>query len=194
MNKNKVLVAAAAIVCLVIAAAVFMLRPEGHLVIRDAETGETYISYPLERGEEFSITFIHSVNKTPVTDVYDVDERGIIMLRKTIYYGFGAGVPSDLDPKMELTYEEGTGAMVVSKIDMELHSIRSHAIDWRRGDQSAGCVRTEYQGPHQLRKFAYLSIAFWKIKEAPSFTLCKNLVVISEREWKTQPSAAKERT
>lgn len=65
MNKNKVLVAAAAIVCLVIAAAVFMLRPEGHLVIRDAETGETYISYPLERGEEFSITFIHSVNKTP---------------------------------------------------------------------------------------------------------------------------------
>lgn len=122
MNKNKVLVAAAAIVCLVIAAAVFMLRPEGHLVIRDAETGETYISYPLERGEEFSITFIHSVNKTPVTDVYDVDERGIIMLRKTIYYGFGAGVPSDLDPKMELTYEEGTGAMVVSKIDMELPS------------------------------------------------------------------------
>lgn len=44
------------------------------------------------------------------------------MLRKTIYYGFGAGVPSDLDPKMELTYEEGTGAMVVSKIDMELPS------------------------------------------------------------------------
>ena len=54
--------------------------------------------------------------------------------------------------------------------------------------------RQEYQGPHQLRKFAYLSIAFWKIKEAPSFTLCKNLVVISKREWKTQPSAAKERT
>ena len=122
MNRNKVLVAAAAIVCLAIAAAVFLLRPEGRLVIRDAETGETYISYPLERGEEFSITFIHSVNKTPVTDVYDVDERGIIMLRKTIYYGFGAGVPSDLDPKMELTYEEGTGAMVVSKIDMELPS------------------------------------------------------------------------
>ena len=120
MNRNKVLVAAAAIVCLAIAAAVFLLRPEGRLVIRDAETGETYISYPWEQGEELSITFIHSVNKTPGTDVYDVDERGMIMLRKTICYGFGAGVPSDLDPRMELTYEEETGAMVVSKIDMEL--------------------------------------------------------------------------
>ena len=64
MNKNKVLVAAAAIVCLVIAAAVFMLRPEGHLVIRDAETGETYISYPLERGEEFSLCRQASTGRT----------------------------------------------------------------------------------------------------------------------------------
>ena len=113
MNKKKVLIAAAAIACVAIAAAVLFLRSAGgRLVIR--------LSYPLEQGEEFSITFVHSVNKTPVTDVYDVNEAGMIVLRSTIYYGFGAGVPSDLDPRMELSYDEETGAMVVSKIDMEL--------------------------------------------------------------------------
>ncbi len=121
MNKKKVLIAAAAIACVAIAAAVLFLRSAGgRLVIRNADTGEVYLSYPLEQGEEFSITFVHSVNKTPVTDVYDVNEAGMIVLRSTIYYGFGAGVPSDLDPRMELSYDEETGAMVVSKIDMEL--------------------------------------------------------------------------
>ncbi len=73
MNKKKVLIAAAAIACVAIAAAVLFLRSAGgRLVIRNADTGEVYLSYPLEQGEEFSITFVHSVNKTPVTDVYDV--------------------------------------------------------------------------------------------------------------------------
>lgn len=120
MNKNKVLVAAAAIACLAIAAAVLFFLPAERLTLRNAETGRLYAAYPLEKGEEFSITFIHSVNQTPVTDCYDVDEDGMIFLRKTIYYGFGAGVPSDLDPKTRLSYEEETGAMVVSGLDQEI--------------------------------------------------------------------------
>lgn len=110
----------AAIACLAIAAAAFFFRPEERLVLQDADTGQVYAAYPLKQGEEFSITFIHSVNQTPVTDCYDVDESGMIFLRKTIYYGFGAGVPSDLDPKTTLTYEEGTHAMVVSGLDQEI--------------------------------------------------------------------------
>lgn len=102
--------------CLAIAAAVFFSMGGGKLVLCDGDTGTEIARYRLDEGEEFSITFIHSVNKTPVTDCYDCDGDGTIYLRKTIYYDFGAGVPFDLNPGEELAYDEN-GAMVISKID-----------------------------------------------------------------------------
>ena len=71
----------------------------------DGGTGYEYARYRLGRGEEFSITFIHSVNQTPVTDCYDADGEGNIWLRKTIYYDFGAGVPFDLNEGEVLSYD-----------------------------------------------------------------------------------------
>ena len=104
--------------CLAIAAAVFFAcLGGGNLVLRDGDTGQEFAKYPLEVGGEFSITFIHSVNATPVTDYYDVDEAGTITLRRTEYYGFGAGVPFDLNPGEELSYSDEDGAMIISGID-----------------------------------------------------------------------------
>lgn len=102
--------------CLAIAATAFLLRHTGQLVLSNDDTGEVYAAYSLKPGEEFSITFIHSVNKTPVTDCYDVDKNGDIYLRRTVYYDFGAGVPFDIEGDEELTYAED-GAMVISGID-----------------------------------------------------------------------------
>ena len=102
--------------CLAIVAAALLLRHDGQLVLRDDDTGSVYAAFSLEPGEEFSITFIHSVNKTPVTDCYDADKDGNIYLRKTVYYDFGAGVPFDLNEGEVLTYDED-GAMVISGID-----------------------------------------------------------------------------
>ena len=118
MNNSKVKVAAAAIACLAIAAAVFIASlGGGNLVLRDGDTGQEFAKYPLEVGGEFSITFIHSVNATPVTDYYDVDGEGTITLLRTEYYGFGAGVPFDLNPGEELSYSDKDGAMVISGIN-----------------------------------------------------------------------------
>ena len=104
--------------CLAIAAAVFFASlGGGHLVLRDGDTGAEYAKYPLELDEEFSITFIHSVNATPVTDYYSVDEEGTITLLRTEYYGFGAGVPFDLNPGEELSYSDKDGAMIISGIN-----------------------------------------------------------------------------
>ena len=106
--------------CVAIAAAVFFFLNSrgggGELVLRNEDTGVEYARYPLEPGEPFSITFIHSVNKTPVTDSYDVAEDGTIYLRSTTYYDFGAGVPFDLNEGEELSFAED-GAMVISGID-----------------------------------------------------------------------------
>ncbi len=40
------------------------------LTITDVDSGKEYAALTLPANREFSITFIHSVNKSPVTDVY----------------------------------------------------------------------------------------------------------------------------
>ena len=72
----------------------------------------------MEEGEEFSITFIHSVNKSPLTDCYQVKDKRIYV-EKTIYYGFGAGVQTQLEGNEKLTYGED-GSMIVSGFDREV--------------------------------------------------------------------------
>ena len=65
------------------------------LVLQNSETGAVIAVFPVNDGEEFSITFIHSVNQTPVTDVYQI-KSGRIHVVRMVYYSFGAGVQSEI--------------------------------------------------------------------------------------------------
>ncbi|MBR2831944.1 MAG: DUF1850 domain-containing protein [Oscillospiraceae bacterium] len=87
-------------------------------MLSDADTGEIYLERPLSGEGVFSVTFIHSVNRSPVSDVYRVRGRRIF-LTGTVYYGFGAGVPTELGPGESLTYGE-RGEMIVTGMDMEM--------------------------------------------------------------------------
>ena len=104
-----------------IAAALFLpgcSAGEGELVLSDPATGKVYASYPMEEGEEFSVEFIHSVNKSPVRDYYQCRADGIWNTR-CVYYGFGAGVEEILLEGETLSYG-GDGEMIVSNIDNRL--------------------------------------------------------------------------
>ena len=82
------------------------------LILTDARTGEVYARFPVAEGTEFELGFIHSVNKSPLIDCYEIRD-GHIRITHTVYYGFGAGVQSELNPGETLTFRED-GAMVVS--------------------------------------------------------------------------------
>ncbi|MBQ2830277.1 MAG: DUF1850 domain-containing protein [Oscillospiraceae bacterium] len=85
-----------------------------HLVLHDVERGGVFAAYPMEEGDSFSVEFIHSVNKSPVVDVYRIFE-GEIFVEETIYYHFGAGVQTELNEGETLTYGED-GSMIVGNI------------------------------------------------------------------------------
>ncbi|MBO6267084.1 MAG: DUF1850 domain-containing protein [Synergistaceae bacterium] len=88
----------AAAIILIIAAAVFLgVRSGGYLTVRSRDTGELYARYRLGEGGRFSITFIHSVNNYPLTDVYQIED-GNIYVEETVYCSFGAGVQTELNP------------------------------------------------------------------------------------------------
>ena len=105
-QKRFWLIAIAAVVVLTAAAAVIfgVAKDKTSLVICDRDTKKTYASYALSAGEEFSVSFLHSVNLTEVTDVYYADGDTIVC-DKCVYSSFGAGMPTEWEEGWTVSYE-----------------------------------------------------------------------------------------
>ena len=91
------------------------------LILEDPCEKTRYAEYEMSVGDCFSITFIHSVNKSPVIDYFEIREDGIYGV-KTAYYGYGAGVPTELEEGQTLTYGED-GSMIISGFDLKMDSL-----------------------------------------------------------------------
>lgn len=118
MRRKRLWAGAAIIAALVL---IFALLSTPCLVLREGESGRVIAAYPLANGEEFSITFIHSVNQSPVTDVYQLRGDRIYVVR-TVYYAFGAGVQTELGEGESLEYGPD-GSMIVSGIDRPIEGL-----------------------------------------------------------------------
>lgn len=105
-----------AIMALAVITATFYFLSGGYryVTVRERDTGKLIAYYPASEGERFSVSFIHSVNRTPVTDVYEIED-GHVFVEECIYYGFGAGVQSELNPG-EVLKKTPDGGMLISGI------------------------------------------------------------------------------
>lgn len=119
--RTKVLIAAAVVAIAAIAAVFFINGSGQRLVLRNANTGKKYASYKIKDGDVFSVGFIHSVNKSPLTDYYVIRDGKIIVF-KTVYYGFGAGVQTEIEEGQTLTYGDD-GSMIVTGFDKEINPL-----------------------------------------------------------------------
>ncbi len=102
--------------------AFFHLSVPDSLTVRNAETGEVYARYDCPEGTQFQVDFIHSVNKSPVIDVFEAAD-GVIHVVEARYYTFGAGMPTEADqPTWQFSYAED-GAIVVTGITYTYDSL-----------------------------------------------------------------------
>lgn len=85
---------------------------ERKLTLYDAETKEIFASWRIDDGFRFSVEFIHSVNKSPVKDEFEI-RSGEIYAYKTTYSSFGAGVQTELREGETLSYDN-EGNMVIT--------------------------------------------------------------------------------
>ena len=108
---------------LIVASSVFiyLIFSTPCILLKDVDTDKVIAFYPVNEGDEISITFVHSVNKTPVTDVYEYRDGSIFVIR-TIYYSFGAGVQTEVGEGQTLEYAED-GSMIVSGFDKQMDSL-----------------------------------------------------------------------
>lgn len=112
MNKPSFLFAAVMVLTVVAAFITIGRLPGGELVIKNAETGAEYARFPLSNGELFSVTFIHSVDRSPFTDYYSADSGGIY-LAGARYYSFGSGTEAAMGQELEFCAD---GSLRVSGI------------------------------------------------------------------------------
>ena len=109
---------------MIIAATLFLnfFGPRHYLTVKDRDTGERYARYPMGEGDRFSIEFKHSVNLSPVIDIYEI-QGGDIYVEETVYYHFGAGVQTQLNDGETLSYGED-GSMIVSGIHQKRNDVQ----------------------------------------------------------------------
>lgn len=91
------------------------------LILKAADSKQVIAQWQLEPGETFSVEFIHSVNQSPVIDVF-MAKGHVIVPVKTIYSSLGAGVQSELGPGESLSYDE-SGRMVISGFQQSFESL-----------------------------------------------------------------------
>ena len=76
---------------------------------------------PLKNGQEFSIKYNHSVNRSPVIDT--IERTGdTLTIRRSLYQTYGAGIPV-LSDMVGDTYTETDEGFLLSGIDSEHESI-----------------------------------------------------------------------
>ena len=87
------------------------------VVMTDAETDEVYFQQPLEADGVFSVSYIHSVNKSNVEEYYRLENDEICLFRAR-YRAFGAGVATELEEGQTLSYEDGY--MIIENIHYQI--------------------------------------------------------------------------
>jgi hypothetical protein len=82
----------------------FAVWPFFHVIeVSDGRTGRTAFCSRVEPGEEFAISFVHSVNRRPVYDTLRAEGDHLVIV-KSRFDAFGAGMP-------EASTSEGTLAV-----------------------------------------------------------------------------------
>ena len=112
-----------------------------HLIIYNYNNGHIITEFPIKQDDYFSISFIHSVNKSPVIDYFQFNDNNEIFVYKTIYYNYGAGVETEIENNESLSYGDD-GSMIIDKIDKKidqliyyLSSIYDHKLKINDGEE-----------------------------------------------------------
>lgn len=80
---------------------------EGILEIIDYSTKKIIFSRRVAPGDNFSTLYIHSVEKTPVKEIFIIDNQYRIILSETQVSSSGAGLPSQIFGEEQFLLEDG---------------------------------------------------------------------------------------
>ena len=131
LRRRKVIVILAAIVLLSTIASL-----PTSLLVAECE-GAILFAWPISKGETFEISFLHSLNLSPVCDVF-IWTGSEILLQKSIFKTFGAGIPIPSDGigteliKVEDHYELIGIDQTIYSIPIMLSDVPNHMVSHKQ--------------------------------------------------------------
>jgi hypothetical protein len=81
--------------------ALLLLSPDITVVLVSDAAGRILAEEPISTGDQVSVRYTHSVEKTPVNETYIVDAEGRLALTFATLESSGAGLPSDASYEVE---------------------------------------------------------------------------------------------
>jgi len=156
MRASAIIIALAAVAL----ASVFIRVP--YLVLSNDHSGEILLKTRLSEGEEFSVSFIHSVNISPVTEIFQI-RGGEIVLTAVEFETFGAGMPTELEPGQTLIRLDD-GVMRVEGFDraVDLRYMIGHATEHALHLGELEIPLKNLEAPGQPVLFAYERLNIWQ--------------------------------
>jgi len=73
---------------------VLFIPSQRKFVILERKTGRILYYRDVKPGDTFTITYTHSINKSPVDEIFEIGEDYSILLKKTVFHAFGVGTPA----------------------------------------------------------------------------------------------------
>ncbi len=97
------------------------------LVLEHYQTDKPLMVFKIEPEDEFIVKWIHSVELTPWEEIFRIDDSNEIILDRTRFKQFGAGVPDEAGNKTEIKDGYVIFSGINQKIDMIPYGISSFA-------------------------------------------------------------------
>lgn len=138
VSRRNVLAAILVAVVLVPVTVGAMVPAETVLVVEDVETGERYLTEPVDEGSIVALEYTHSVEKSPVYDEYRVDGRTLVNTRME-FESYGWGLPAQANVTTvngTLVYEPSEPIVKLRSLTVSPGRIAGHTliVDDRRYD------------------------------------------------------------
>ncbi|MDI6637480.1 MAG: DUF1850 domain-containing protein [Bacillota bacterium] len=125
--------ALAALALAVLVAAAALVPAFKALEVREWRTGRLLYFARMPAGSRFEVRFIHSVERTPVREVFAAGPDLVMYLVETVYESFGAGLPTTADEGARLVLEDGKIRITglhrrIGELVLSVSSVPGHAL------------------------------------------------------------------
>lgn len=70
-----------------------LVLPVSRKFVIEEKSGKILFMTDVKPGDTYTITFIHSINKSPVDEIYEIQSDYSIMVKKSVFRTFGVGIP-----------------------------------------------------------------------------------------------------
>ncbi|MGO4889578.1 DUF1850 domain-containing protein [Anaerobacillus sp. MEB173] len=120
MNVKKIVLLSIAVMIVLYAGYWTMTHSTQELVIREQHNHKEYFRMAVSEGDELTMSWIHSVEKTPWLEVYEVTSDNKLRLKETRFQSYGAGVPEHIDGDLKVV----DGYTVITGIDTDFPNLQ----------------------------------------------------------------------